>query len=390
MTRGPTTSSQPGAWEPPLRARLDRIMSVGMEQGVFPGGVVLVRHRNRVVLHETYGHAVTHQDAHTIASNQIATRPDTVYDLASITKLFTATCVMQLVDEAKLQLDGTVATHLRAFAVNGKADITVRHLLAHVSGLPDRRLWEEAATPESRIHHIMALAPEFPPGTAMMYHDTNFIVLGRLIEEVDGRSLDQSITTRILSPLGLHHTGYGPLDVTTGDVAATEDESYVGRGLVWGEVHDENAWSLDGVAGHAGLFGTARDLSIFGQMYLNGGSHDGARVLTPGTVSEMTRNQIGDLGSRGLGWQLNAFHYMGGVASPHTYGHTGFTGTSIVIDPQRELVIVLLTNRVHPTRHGPGVDTVRRAVADAVLEAVDTNRVRDRSPQRDVETHQAQ
>ena len=137
-------------------------------------------------------------------------------------------------------------------------------------------------------------------------------------------------------------------------------------------MHDENAWSLGGVAGHAGLFSTARDLSIFGQMYLNGGIHDGARVLSPETVIEMTRNQIGDLGNRGLGWQVNASHYMGGAASPRTYGHTGFTGTSIVIDPPRELVIVLLTNRVHPTRHGPSVDPVRRAVADAVLEAVDT------------------
>jgi len=277
---------------------------------------------------------------------------------------------MQLVDEDKLQLDGTVATHLPGFAANGKADITVRQLLAHVTGLPDCRLWEEAATRQSRIHHIMALAPEFPPGTSMMYHDTNFIVLGRLIEEVDGRSLDQAMRARVLDPLGLDHTRYGPLDVTAGDVAATEVESYVGRGLVWGEAHDENAWSLDGVAGHAGLFGTARDLSIFGQMYLNGGIHDGARVLRSGTVIEMTRNQIGELGSRGLGWQVNAPYYMGGLASSRTFGHTGFTGTSIVIDPHRELVIVLLTNRVHPTRHGPDVNPVRRAVADAVLEAI--------------------
>lgn len=370
MTLGRTTSSRPRRWGTPLRERLDRIMGSGIEQGVFPGGVVLVRHRNDIVIHEAYGDAFTHQDIQTPALRPVTTHPDTVYDLASITKAFTATCVMRLVDEKKLQLDDQLTRHLPGFGKNGKAEITVRQLLTHVAGLPYLRLWEDDATFTDRMRSIMGVTPEFPPGSAMMYHDTNFIVLGRLIEAVDGRRLDQAMAARVLDPLGLHQTRYGPLDSRAAGVAATEDESYVGRGLVWGEVHDENAWSLGGVAGHAGLFSTARDLSVFGQMYLNGGIHDGARVLSPETVFEMTRNQIGDLGNRGLGWQVNASHYMGGAASPRTYGHTGFTGTSIVIDPPRELVIVLLTNRVHPTRHGPSVDPVRRAVADAVLEAV--------------------
>lgn len=371
MTSEQMGSRRVPAWGAPLLERLNRIMSLGIEQGVFPGGVVLVRRANEIVVHEAYGHSFTHQDVRTISLHPVTTRRDTIYDLASITKLFTATCVMQLVDEQKLQLDDPMGRYLPEFAANDKTEMTVRQLLTHVSGLPNLRLWEEATTFEARMRYVMAVTPEFPPGTALMYHDTNFIVLGKLVEEVDGRALDQTMRARVLAPLGLHHTRYGPLNSTTVDVAATEDESYIGRGMVVKEAHDENAWCLGGVAGHAGIFSTARDLSIFAQMYLNGGIYNGAEVLTSGTVTEMTRNQIGDLGSRGLGWQLNASYYMGSLASPQTYGHTGFTGTSILIDPQRELVIVLLTNRVHPTRHGPDVNSVRRAVADAVVTAVD-------------------
>ena len=366
-----TTSRQPLGWEQPLRERIDRIMSAGIEQGVFPGGVVLVRHRNDIVVHEAYGHAFTHQDAHTVSPDRVATRPDTIYDLASISKVFTATCVMRLIDEHRLQLDDRVERHLAGFGVNGKAEVTVRHLLAHVAGLPDCRLWEDLPTRESRARRIMAVTPESLPGTAMKYHDTHFIVLGMLIEAIDGGSLDRAMATRILDPLGLQHTRYGPLAGPKAGIAATEDESYVGRGMVRGAVHDENAWALGGVAGHAGLFGTARDLSVFGQMYLNGGTYADVEVLRPETVAEMTRHQIGDLGNRGLGWQVNAPQYMGGLASPQTYGHTGFTGTSIVVDPRRDLIVVLLTNRVHPTRHGPDVNLVRHAVAEAVREAVD-------------------
>lgn len=350
-----------------------RTMRRGIDEGVFPGGVVLVRHRDATVLHEAYGFAMTQEDAATLAPRPIAAQRDTVYDLASLTKLFTATGVMRLVDEAKVLLDDPVATYLPEFATNGKAAVTVRHLLTHTAGLPYERLWETAATPQGRMQRALALAPEALAGTAYVYHDTNFIVLGKLIEAVAGCSLDRAIAAHVLAPLGLDDTRYGPLDRAAAHVAPTEDESYVGRGMAWGETHDENAWSLGGVAGHAGLFSTARDLGLFGQTFLNGGIKDGVRLLASHTVAAMTRNQIGHLGNRGLGWQLglDAAHYMGGLASPQTYGHTGFTGTSIVVDPRRDLVVVLLTNRVHPTRHGPDVNPIRRAVADAALAAID-------------------
>lgn len=371
MTQRATTSPRSDTWGALLLERLGHIMNRGIDQGVFPGGVVLVRHRNEIVFHEAYGHSFTHMDAQSLASERVPTRPGTIYDLASVTKLFTATCVMRLADEGKLHLDEPVANHLPAFAVNGKSRITARHLLSHVAGLPYCRLWEEATTIAARMERVMAVKPEAPLATTFVYHDTNFIVLGTLIEAIDGRPLDQAMRIRVLDPLGLGLTRYGPLDTSITNIAATEDESYVERGMVHGAAHDENAWSLGGVAGHAGLFGAARDLSAFGQAFLNGGLPEGVRLLEPKTIAEMTRNQIGHLGSRGLGWQLDAPHYMGGLASPQTYGHTGFTGTSIVIDPPRELIVVVLTNRVHPTRHGPTVDTTRRAVADAVLDVVD-------------------
>ena len=371
MTREEMASSRTHDSELLLQDQIDLVMSVGIEQGIFPGGVVLVRHRNEVVLHEAYGYSLTHLDAQTLSSEPVVTSRDTTYDLASITKVFTATCVMQLVDEGKVRLDDTLVTLLPEFGAGSKPEITVRQLLAHTSGLPRLQLWEQASTYDARVEKILALTPEVTPGSRFEYSDVNYLVLGELLERIDGRPLDQVVGTRVVDLLGLRQTRFGPLSVRTANVAATEDESSVGRGMVHGEVHDENAWSLGGIAGHAGLFGTAQDVSVFGQVYLNGGTFAGAKLLNSETVAEMTRNQVGDLDRRGLGWQLNAPYYMSDIAAARAYGHTGFTGTSIVIEPSRQLVVVLLTNRVHPTRHGPNVDSVRRAVADAVLTAIE-------------------
>ncbi|MGH2531653.1 MAG: serine hydrolase [Thermomicrobiales bacterium] len=404
-----------------LATAIDRIMRAGIDDGVFPGGVVLVCCHGEVVLHRAYGHALLHADAQTRVAHPIPTALDTVYDLASVTKVFTATGVMNLVEAGCLRLDDTVATHLPAFAANGKETITVRQLLTHTAGLPYVRLWEVAGSPDDRIAHALAVTPEAPPGTTSTYHDTNFIVLGRLIEEVTGRRLDRALGERVLDPLALTRTGFrvclptsvmlsprakhprakrtaltmGPAspgdasipqhdDVQTRTVpsatrrhtiAATEDAAHVGRGMVRGEVHDENAWALGGVAGHAGLFGTAGNLGIFGQVFLDHGCSDpglsdSVRLVSAAAVAEMTRNQIGALGGRGLGWQLDEPSHMGRLASPETFGHTGFTGTSLVIDPHRRVVMVMLTNRVHPTRTGPDVYAIRRAVADAIADAI--------------------
>jgi len=297
---------------------------------------------------------------------------DTLYDLASLTKLFATTCVMRLVEQDRLALDEPVATWLSDFAAGGKARVTPRHLLTHTSGLPDHLpLWKLERTPEARLERVLATPLLNPPDTVFRYSDLGLIALGHLVEEVAGASLDRVVADMVSGPLQLDQTMYRPPADLRPCIAPTEDEQAVARGLVWGEVHDENAWSLGGAAGHAGIFSTAEDVGRFAQMYLEGGVLEGVRLLRPETVAEMTRNQIGNLEPRGLGWELDANYYMGKLASPQTYGHTGFTGTSLVIDPRRQLIVVLLTNRVHPTRDGPNTNPTRQAVANAALVAAD-------------------
>ena len=355
-----------------LAAAVDAAMQRGIERNVFPGGVVLIRHRGVQIMLSAYG--LSHKyDSLTAATHRpIPAATDTLYDLASITKLFTTTAVMGLVEQDALALDEPVARWLPDFAAGGKKSVTLRQLLTHTSGLPAHlELWKLEDTPGARLQRVLATPLEALPGTAFRYSDLGLIALGHLVEQVVGASLERVVHDRVLAPLRLDQTMYAPPAELKRRIAPTEYEDAVGRGMVWGEVHDENAWSLGGVAGHAGLFGSAADLSRFAQLYLDGGALDGVRVLREDTVAEMTRNQIGDLEWRGLGWELNGDYYMGHLASPHTFGHTGFTGTSLVIDPRRQLIVVLLTNRVHPTRDGPNQNASRQAVADAALAAAD-------------------
>jgi uncharacterized protein YbbC (DUF1343 family)/CubicO group peptidase (beta-lactamase class C family) len=350
-------------------------MQRAMQRNVFPGCVVLVRHADRQLMLAAYGLSSKYDSLTARTAEPISATSDTLYDLASITKLFTTTAVMRLVEQGKLALDEPVASWLPDFAAGGKEDVTVRHLLTHTSGMPDYlQLWKLEPTPAARMQRVLATPLRVPPGTAFRYSDLGLIALGHLVERVAGATLDRVIRDMVTGPLRLDQTMYRPAARLKPRIAPTEYEDAVGRGMVWGEVHDENAWSLDGVAGHAGIFSTAGDLGRFAQMYLDGGILDGVRLLKPETVAEMTHNQIGRLEERGLGWELNADYYMGHLASPTTYGHTGFTGTSLVIDPARQLIVVLLTNRVHPTRNGPSENPARQVVADAALAAADEAR----------------
>jgi serine-type D-Ala-D-Ala carboxypeptidase len=359
------------ATPPALATAVEAAMTRASQRGVQPGGVVLIRHKGAPILHAAYGLSSKYSALDTLAADPIEATTGTLYDLASITKLFTTTSAMRLVEQGRVGLDDPVARTLPEFAANGKDSITLRHLLTHTSGLPDYlTLWELEDSPQARMQRVLRTAPLNPPGKVFRYSDLGLITLGRLVEEVAGDSLDRVVRDMVTAPLGLESTMFRPPAELKGRIAPTEDEAKVGRGMVWGEVHDENAWSLGGVAGHAGLFCTAQDLGVFAQLYLDGGESRGVRLLRTETVAEMTRNQIGALEWRGLGWELNADYYMGHLASERTYGHTGFTGTSLVVDPRRELIVILLSNRVHPTRNGPSQNPVRQAVADAALAAV--------------------
>lgn len=355
-----------------LRERVAGTLAEGISEGRFTAAVARAQLDGEVLVHTALGDAMVYEAGGKRSSNPIPVAETTLFDAASITKLFTAMCVMQLVEERRLELDRPVAKYLPEFAAEGKGDRTVRQLLTHVAGLPPfEHLWEYGNTRSDYIGRTLRVKPSAPACETYVYSDIGLITLGLLIESLDGRPLDASVQTRICEPLGLSRTCFNPLrKFPREEIAATEDESYLDRGMVWGEVHDENAWCLGGAAGHAGIFSTASDLALFAQSFLDGGRYDGHAILQPETIAEMTRNQIGDLGSRGLGWQMDAEFYMGKFSAVTTYGHTGFTGTSLFIEPHSRLVAVLLTNRVHPTRNGPDLTPTRRAFADALYDAV--------------------
>ncbi len=298
---------------------------------------------------------------------------DTIVDLASVTKTFTTLVVMQQVEAGLVDLDEPVAAYLPDFAANGKEDITVRDLLTHTGGLPSwLPLYSGYDTVEERFAAVLAVAPRTEPGEAYLYSDLGLITLGLLVEEVTGDPLDEVVADGITRPLGMRDTMYTPPASLRDRIAATEAQPWAGREMIRGEVHDENAWSLGGVAGHAGLFSTAHDLAILARTLLNGGRYAHARILEADTVRAMITNENAAFpgNAHGLGFELDQRWYMDGMSSPVTFGHTGFTGTSVVIDPLADSFVILLTNRVHPTRDWGSNNPARRAVARDLARAV--------------------
>ncbi|WP_211229460.1 serine hydrolase domain-containing protein [Nakamurella lactea] len=298
---------------------------------------------------------------------------DTLYDLASLTKLFTSIVAMQLVDRGRLDLDATVASYLPAFAANGKQAVTIRQLLTHTSGLPPDPvpgLWTYPSH-EAMVNVILTHKLQAPPGTTRIYADLNMLSLQLVVESLTGKTLDVLVREGITGPLKMTDTMFNPPASLKYRIAAEEYESTENRGLVWGEVHDENAWALGGVAGHAGLFSTAHDMAILCQMMLNGGKYGAARILSRDSVLAMLTDSPAIPGPNGLGFELNLPSYQGALATPYTFGHTGFTGTSIVVDPTTQSFVVLLTNNVHPNRDilGP-IAVARRTMAYDLARAI--------------------
>ncbi|MEH1168455.1 serine hydrolase [Micromonospora sp. CPCC 205539] len=354
----------------------------------YAGAVVLAAKDGVIVEHAAVGSAVRYSavgpppglvGVELPADQQIAMRPDTIFDLASVSKLFTTIVTMQQVERGLVELDAPVARYVPEFAAGGKATVTVRMLLTHTSGLPSfTALWSRYPTPAERFAAALAtpLAAGATPGSQYVYSDLGLIALGVLVERVTGRPLAELVRDGVTGPLGMTDTGYNPGPERRARIAATEYQPYAGRGMVWGEVHDENAWSLGGVAGHAGVFSTAADLAVLCQSLLNGGEYHGRRILRSATVRAMLVNYNAPLESsypesdRGLGFELNKHWYMMGLSSPVGFGHTGFTGTSIVIDPLSHSFVVLLSNRVHPDRGWGSNNVARRAVARDLAEAM--------------------
>ena len=293
-------------------------------------------------------------------------RRDTIFDLASVTKTFTTIAVMQQVEAGRVDLDEPVATYLPDFAQNGKDDVTIRHLLTHTGGLPAwLPLYSDYETVEERLAAVLAVEPDAEPGAAYVYSDLSLITLGLVVEEVTGRPLDRVIAHGITRPLGMTDTMFNPPARLVDRIAATEAQPWAERPMIRGEVHDENAWSLGGVAGHAGLFSTAHDLAVLARTLLNGGRYGHERILETDTVRAMLVNENAEFpgDSHGLGFELDQRWYMDALSTPVTFGHTGYTGTSVVIDPMSDSFVILLTNRVHPSRDWGSNNPARRAVA---------------------------
>lgn len=277
------------------------------------------------------------------------------WDLASVTKPIVGIVVLALAEQGLLGLDDPIAAHLPEYAETTKARLTVRQLLAHTSGLPGGvRLFAEHPTRPELLEALRALPLRREPGTGVEYSSQGFMILGLLAEAVSGLGLDALVSRLVCQPLGLTETRFGPV---ADPVVATEACAWRGR-VVSGEVHDENAVVLGGIAGHAGLFGTPRDLERLGMALVRGGGE----LLGPASFAEMVSCQTEGLNLRRcLGWQgFDADCPLGTVFGRDSYGHTGFTGTSLWVDPEMGRYFVLLTNRVHPSREGTGIEWVRR------------------------------
>lgn len=348
---------------------------------MYPGAVTLFAHHGTVCTHEATGWALRYADrsgTELPVAERVPMRPDTIFDMASISKLFTTLVALQLLEEGSIELDKPVAEYLPEYGNGGKETISPKMLLTHTAGLPadpDPPLWQGYPDIPARERAILGAKVKTKPGSAYEYSDLSMLSMQLLIQRVTGADLDDQVNDRVIQPLGLRDTGYNPDPSRKPRIAPTEyevGEETSKRGLVWGEVHDDNAWSLGGVAGHAGVFSTARDMAVIAQMLLAGGVYNGTRLMSKSTTELVFTNfntAFPD-DSHGLGFELDQMFYMGALSGPKTAGHTGFTGTTLVIDRTSRSVAILLTNRVHPNREGASINPARQAAATGLARAM--------------------
>ncbi|HYM23589.1 MAG TPA: exo-beta-N-acetylmuramidase NamZ domain-containing protein, partial [Vicinamibacterales bacterium] len=365
-----STTSSPGSFD-----AIAPLVDAAIARQELPGAVILVGRGDRVLFHQAYGRRAVAPAPETMTE-------DTVFDLASLTKVVaTTTSVMQLVEQGRIRLHDPVAQFIPEFAAHGKERVTILHLLTHTSGLPpDLPLDVEFHGADEAIRRASDLAPAAVPGERFVYSDINFFLLGDIVRRVSGERLDRYAKTHVFDPLRMTETTFLPPEAMRARIAPTERC----RPLAWpctdpaapflrGIVHDPTARRMDGVAGHAGLFSTAADLSRFCRMLLNGGVLDGARILAPATVERMITpsTPAGMKDVRGLGWDIDsAYSSNRGDLFPFgSFGHTGFTGTSLWLDPASGGYVVFLSNRVHPDGKGD-VTPLRGKVATIAAAAL--------------------
>lgn len=367
----------------PLSARLsglDSIMQAAVAHDEIPGGVLLVSHRGRVIYRKAFGERalVPHREKMTV---------NTIFDLASLTKLFATTpSIMRLLEEGKIRLNDPLVKYMPEFAPNGKDQITIRMLLTHTSGLaPDPPLSAALAGEDALMQEIDSETLMAPPGDRFIYSDTNFILLGELVKRITGKRLDEYTEENFYRPMHMTHTRFLPPAAWIPEIAPTEEvdlppgaKAGLGLGHVLrGVVHDPRSRAIGGVAGHAGLFSDVDDMAIFCRMMLDGGrvrvGGVTRRIFSAATVHKMTTPQTPPWSPniRGLGWDIDTAYSAprGDLFTLGSYGHTGFTGTSVWIDPASETFVILLTNAVHPYER-PAISSLRSKIATAVAAAL--------------------
>jgi uncharacterized protein YbbC (DUF1343 family)/CubicO group peptidase (beta-lactamase class C family) len=356
-----TTSASSQVLRREQMAPISEVAKNAIQAGKIPGAVILIGNQGKVVYRQAFG-------LRSREPKKIPMTTDTIFDIASLTKVIaTSTAVMQLVEKGKLNLEDPVAKYWPEFRVNGKEEITVRHLLTHYSGLraalDSKPKWSSYDTALRMIEEEKAV---LPLETRFIYSDINFIILGELVSRISGKPLDIYCTENIFKPLGMKDTGFKPSPNLRSRIAPTQYQHGTKGKMLWGEVHDPIAYSMDGVAGHAGLFSTADDLSIFAQMLLDGGSRKNFQILSPLLVEKMIVPQSppDKIPLRGLGWNIDS-----PLVSERSFGHKGYTGTGIWIDPTSNTYLIILTNRVHPNGKG-NAEPLRTKVLSLVNETI--------------------
>ncbi len=368
-------------------AQMDAVIQEEITHKKLPGAVVLVGRNSRIAWRKAYGDRV-------VDPSREKMTVDTIFDVASLTKVVaTATSIMILVERGKVRLNDPVSVYIPELKGEGRERITIELLLTHRAGYaPDFDLREQWVGYDEAIKRLIKEPLRNPPGTRFVYSDICYIALGEVVKRAGGMPLDQFASKHIFTPLGMRDPAFNPSASLRPRIAPTEKRrgqlSYLGDTAanagadadLWlrGAVHDPTSYRMNGVAGHAGLFSTANDLAIYAQMILNGGSYRGVKVLSPASVAEMTRprlvNSVG--GTRGLGWDINtSFSTNRGDLFPlGSFGHTGFTGTSIWIDPATDTFLIFLSNRVHPDGKGD-VGPLRGRIASIVAASVSNSSV---------------
>jgi CubicO group peptidase (beta-lactamase class C family) len=386
-TPAPHRSSAPAssppastAGESRLTADLERFLKPTKENPKHPtyaGAVAVVMVDGKVTAEVAVGHAVRYSagPVELPAARRVPMRPDSIFDLASLTKVYTAILLLRQVDKGKVDLDAPVVSYLPGFT--GKDKVTVRMLLTHTSGLPVGAAVAGLPDLAAKRRAVLAtpLVKGAVPGTVFRYSSTGLMVAAQLVEKATGMTLDRALKAELTGPLSLHDTGFKPLGWVSSKARLVATDARSSRGLLRGVVHDDVANRMGGVAGSAGIFATARDVAAIGQLLLDGGG----RVLSAATVRAMLTNanrglpavdpeRPGRPSDHGLGVVLRQPWFMGRLSTPATFGHTGFTGTSLLVEPKRRLVLALLTNRAHPNWTWANPDPMRAAIANTVAD----------------------